>query len=281
MLDDTPTIHTLKSLAKMARERKPFACLTAYDATTARWLERAGVHLLLVGDTAAEVILGHHRTIHMPLELSLLLTAAVKRGAPRTVVMGDMPFLSYQASIDQAVTNAGRFLTEGLADIVKLEVDASFAELVAKITRAGIPVCGHIGSRPQRAAISSGYASSGRTQDEADDIVRDAVAMRHAGCSMLLVEAVPPHVAQQIMEKVDLPLIGIGAGNQCHGQVLVFHDLVGLTDQAPRFARRNANLGEAILAAGADWVARVAAGDIGGMTYAARDSSTMPSSSNR
>ncbi|HLO42545.1 MAG TPA: 3-methyl-2-oxobutanoate hydroxymethyltransferase, partial [Phycisphaerales bacterium] len=142
----------------MSASGEAFACLTCYDASMARLLERAGVHVLLVGDTAAEVVLGYDRTTDMPLEVLLALTAAVKRGAPRTVVMGDMPFMSYQADEAEGIRNAGRFLTQGRADIVKVEADKSFATLISKMARAGIPVCGHIGSKPQRAAMSGGYS---------------------------------------------------------------------------------------------------------------------------
>lgn len=251
----------------MAREGIPFACLTAYDATTARWLERAGVHVLLVGDTAAEMVLGYSRTIDMPLDVAVVLTAAVKRGAPDTVVMADMPFMSYQADENEAVKNAARFMTEGMADLVKVEADASFEAVIAKMSRAGIPVCGHVGSRPQRAALSGGYGSAGRTPEEAQAVVDDAVAMERAGCVMLLVEAVPPEVAAQILARTKVPLIGIGAGTACHGQVLVFQDLVGMTDAPPRFAARSADLGNAIKAAGQDWVRRVSERRIGGETY--------------
>ena len=254
----------------MAREGTPFACLTAYDATTARWLERAGVHVLLVGDTAAEMVLGFTRTIDMPMDVLVALTAGVKRGAPETVVMADMPFMSYQGDETQAVVNAARFLTQGQADIVKVEADASFEGVVAKMCRAGIPICGHVGSRPQRAAIAGGYAAAGRTEEEAAAIIRDAVAMERAGCVMLLVEAVPPEVTQRIMQATTLPLIGIGAGVACHGQVLVFHDLVGMTDAPPRFAARSAELGKAVQGAGEDWVTRVRERRIGGETYTMR-----------
>lgn len=256
----------------MAREGTPFACLTAYDATTARWLERAGVHVLLVGDTAAEMVLGFTRTIDMPLDVLVALTAGVKRGAPDTVVMADMPFMSYQADDHVAVTNAAKFLTQGQADIVKVEADASFEGVVAKMCRAGIPVCGHVGSRPQRAAISGGYGAAGRTEEEAAAIIRDAVAMERAGCVLLLVEAVPPEVTQRIMQATTLPLIGIGAGTACHGQVLVFQDLVGMTDAPPRFAARVAELGHAIRSAGEEWVSRVRERRIGGETYTMRGS---------
>jgi len=242
----------------MARSGQPFACLTCYDATTARWLERAGIHLLLVGDTAAEVILGFPNTLHMPLELSLALTAGVKRGAPATPVMGDMPFMSYQASPDDALRNAGRYLTEGLADIVKIEADESFAPLVERMTRTGIPVCGHVGTRPQLSRLSGGYTAAGRTPEAAARIVADAVALEQAGCVMLLVEAVPPQVAEEIMARTSVPLIGIGAGPACHGQVLVLQDLLGLTHWQPGFANPVVHLGPQIQQAAEQWIARVA-----------------------
>ena len=179
----TPESFTLRTLAKRTREGRRFACLTCYDATTARWLERAGVEVLLVGDTAAEVILGLPGTIHAPLDFMVTLTAAVKRGAPSRVVMADMPFMSYQAGEDEAVHTAARFLTQGMADIVKVEADASFESVVAKMARAGIPICGHVGSRPQRASMTGSYGAAGRTAEEADAVVRDAVAMERAGCS--------------------------------------------------------------------------------------------------
>lgn len=242
----------------MAREGEPFACLTCYDATTARWLRRAGVHVLLVGDTAAEVVLGFPSTIHMPLDIALALTAGVKRGAPTALVMGDMPFLSYQGDENDALRNAGRFMTEGTADIVKLEVDASFAPLVHKMARAGIPVCAHVGTRPQQAALRGGYGSSGRTSEDADRIVADAVELERAGAVMLLVEAVPPEVAERIVKATRAPLIGIGAGDGCHGQVLVVQDLLGLTDWQPSFASPLGRLGEQIRQIASEWVGRVA-----------------------
>lgn len=242
----------------MARDAEPFACLTCYDATTARWLERAGVHVLLVGDTAAEIVLGYDSTIHMPLDISLALTAGVKRGAPNAMVMGDMPFMSYQADDAEAIRNAGRFLTEGLADVVKLEADASFAPLVEKMARAGIPVCGHVGSKPQHVGQTGGYQSTGRTAKSAERVVQDAIALERAGCILLLVEAVPPEVAQAITERTTVPLIGIGAGPACHGQILVLQDLLGMTTWQPKFASASARLGEDIEKHAREWVDRVA-----------------------
>jgi 3-methyl-2-oxobutanoate hydroxymethyltransferase len=245
---------TLKSLRGMSARGEAFACLTCYDATTARWLARAGVHLLLVGDTAAQMVLGLARTIDMPLDVLLALTAGVKRGAPETVVMGDMPFMSYHADEPSAIRNAGRFLTEGQADIVKLEADASFAPLVEKLTRAGIPVCGHVGSKPQRAALTSGYVSGARTPREAEQVVEDAVALERAGAVMLLVEAVPDAVTTSLLEATSVPVIGIGAGPACHGQVLVLQDLLGLSERPPHFAPAMGQVGDAIVAAAQRWI---------------------------
>lgn len=230
----------------MASSGEPFGALTCYDATTARWLQRAGIHVLLVGDTAAEMVLGYSRTIDMPLDLLIALTAGVKRGAPATFVMADMPFLSYHTTDDEALRNAGRFLTEGLADIVKLEADASFAPLVARLTRAGIPVCAHVGTRPQQVALTGGYVSTGKTPKQAAQIVSDAVALEQAGAVMLLIEAVPDAVTAEVLAATTVPVIGIGAGNATHGQVLVLQDLLGLTDHPPAFARPVVQLGETI-----------------------------------
>lgn len=251
----------------MARVGEPFACLTSYDAVTARWLERAGVHVLLVGDTAAEMVLGFERTIDMPLEVLIALTAGVKRGAPRTLVMADMPFMSYQADEADAIRNAGRFMTEGMADLVKLEVDASFAPLVRKLSRAGVPVVAHVGSRPQLAGLKGGYGSAGKTDREAASILKDAIELEKAGAVLLLVEAVPEEVTKRILEATTIPVIGIGAGTACHGQVLVIQDLLGMNDHVPRFAEPVARLGPAIEAAGREWVRRVRAREIGGQLY--------------
>lgn len=258
---------TIRTIRQMAAKGDPFACLTCYDATTARWLQRAGVHILLVGDTAAEVILGYTRTIDMPLDVLIALTAGVKRGAPKAMVMADMPFLSYQADNAEAIRNAGRFLTQGLADIVKLEADATFAPLVERMARSGIPICAHVGSRPQLAGLQGGYGAAGRTAAEAEQIVQDAAALERAGAVMLLVEAVPDEVTRRLLGATSIPVIGIGAGTECHGQVLVLQDLLGLSDTPPRFAEPVANLGPAVQRAAAEWVLRVREGRIGGRRY--------------
>lgn len=262
---------TLATLVAMAARGEAFASLTCYDASTARLLEQAGVHLLLVGDTAAEVILGLPRTIDMPLDVLLALTAAVKRGAPHTVVMGDMPFMSYQAGPDKALENAGRFLVEGQADIVKLEADESYAPLVQRMTSAGIPVCAHVGSKPQHAALTSGYKARGRTGADAARIVADARALEQAGAVMLLVEAVPAEVTDTILQHTKVPVIGIGAGPNCHGQVVVLHDVLGLLEKTPGLARPVANLGPVIREAAVQWVRSVAERDFGGKAFTMTD----------
>jgi 3-methyl-2-oxobutanoate hydroxymethyltransferase len=258
---------TIKTIRDLVARGERFASLTCYDATTAKWLQRAGVHILLVGDTAAEVILGFTRTIDMPLEVLIAITAGVKRGAPNTMIMADMPFLSYQADDAEGVRNAGRFMTEGLADIVKVEAEAAHAALIEKMARAGIPVCAHVGSRPQLAGLSGGYGAAGRTADEAERIIADAVALERAGAVMLLLEAVPDEVTRRVMAAASVPVIGIGAGTECHGQVLVLQDLLGMTDEPPRFAEAVASLGPAIRRAAAEWTSRVRTGRIGGRRY--------------
>lgn len=267
---------TLKTLRRMASRGEKFACLACYDATTARWLERGGVHVLLAGDSASQVVLGFDRTIDVPIDFLIQITAALKRGAPRTLVMADMPFMSYHASHEDAMRNAGRFMREGLADVVKLEVDESFSALVDRLTRAGVPVCAHVGFRPQTTAVLGGPTAQGRTNETMERIVRDAVAMEAAGAVLILVEAVPDEVTRRIVAETTVPVIGIGAGTACHGQILVVHDLLGLTDRPPRFAEAVDTLGERIRAAGEEWARRVAEDRIGGTRYTMRADPAKP-----
>jgi 3-methyl-2-oxobutanoate hydroxymethyltransferase len=269
--DRTP--ETIKTLRARVKRGEKFACLTCYDATTARWLERAGVPVLLVGDTAAEMILGLPGTIHCPLNFLLTITAAVKRGAPNTFVMGDMPFMSYQAEDAEGIRNAGRFMTEGMADAVKLEVDRSFTPLIEKIARAGVPVVAHIGSRPQQSKLEGGYRSSGRTAAAARELIADAVAMESAGATMILLEAMPNEVAQRIVEKTTVPVIGCGAGAACHGQIVVLQDLFGLTDWQPSFAKPIAAHGEAIIEHAQRWIDKVRRSDLGEHPYRMKEES--------
>jgi len=232
------------------------------------------VHVLLVGDTAAEVVLGYESTIHMPLDVSIALTGGVKRGAPNTFVMGDMPCLSYHGSLDLALGNAGRYLTEAGADMVKLEVDRSHAELVRRMSGAGIPVCAHIGSKPQQVAVSGGYTAAGRTDEDAQSVVDDAVAMEQAGASMLLVEAVPPSVTERILAVTGIPLIGIGAGTAPHGQILVLQDVLGMTSWSPPFAPRLGRLGDAIVDVAGSYVRAVASRSLTDHAYRSSERAT-------
>lgn len=261
-----PRRVTARTLRGWAEAGTPFACLTAYDAVTARWLERGGVPVLLVGDTAAEMVLGFDSTIRVPLEFMLMITAAVRRGAPRAYVMGDMPFMSYQASPDDAMVNAGRFLSEGLADAVKLEVDGEDAPLVRRMARAGIPVVAHIGCRPQHVKLS-GYRTAGTTAAEARTILDDARRLEDAGASMLLLEATPNEVASRLVEQADIPVIGCGAGPACHGQIVVTQDLLGLTDRQPSFASPMRDLGTEMVDFAADWRQRVESRELGPHPY--------------
>jgi len=258
---------TLKTIRKFVERNEKFSCLTCYDATTARWLERAGVPVLLIGDTAAEMILGYPSTIHAPLDFLLTLTAAVKRGAPRTFIMGDMPFMSYQADDAEGLRNAARFLTEGMADSVKIEVDRSFVPLVEKMARAGIPVVAHVGARPQQSKRQGGYGSVGRTAADARSLVADAVAMEEAGACMLLIEAAPNEVSQRVVEKTSVPVIGCGAGPACHGQIVVLQDLLGLTDWQPSFAKPIAQIGDQVIAAATQWNRMVRDSELGEHPY--------------
>ena len=258
---------TLRTIRRMVKSGDPFAALTCYDATTARWLEKAGVPVLLVGDTAAEMILGLPGTIHAPLDFLLTITAAVRRGAPNCLLMGDMPFLSYQVDEADAIRNAGRFMVEGQADCVKLEVDGTFSGLVSQMNRAGIPVIAHIGSRPQQVKHDGGYRSVGRTAVEAGRIIEDARRLEEAGATMLLIEAVPSEVTEAIVECTSIPVIGCGAGTACHGQVVVTQDLMGLTSWQPAFASPLVDMGAEFVALGQQWIDRVKAGNLGEHPY--------------
>jgi len=257
---------TLRTIQKYVERGEKFACLTCYDATTARWLQKAGVPVLLVGDTAAEMILGLPSTIHAPLEFLIQITAAVKRGAPDLHVMADMPFMSYQADEAEGIRNAGRFMTDGLADSVKVEVDRTFAPLVERMARAGVPVVAHIGCRPQQVKLR-GYASAGRTAAEAREMIAAAVEMEHAGACMLLIEAAPNEVSQHVVQKTSIPVIGCGAGAACHGQIVVTQDLLGLTEWQPSFASPITSLGDELVRSAQAWIRKVRASDLGQHPY--------------
>jgi 3-methyl-2-oxobutanoate hydroxymethyltransferase len=234
-------------------------------------MAEAGLPTLLVGDTAAEMILGYDSTIHAPLDFLITITAAVKRGAPKCFVMGDMPFLSYQVDEASAIQNAGRFLTEGTADAVKLEVDEKWADRFAAICNAGIAAVAHLGSRPQQAKQTGGYTTAGRNANDARQIVKDAIVMEQAGASMLLLEAVPEEVSKAVVEATTIPVIGCGAGTDCHGQVVVMQDLAGLTKWQPSFAKPTATIGNDIASVAKTWMNNVNASTLGKHPYDMRE----------
>jgi 3-methyl-2-oxobutanoate hydroxymethyltransferase len=255
---------TLRDMRRWAGRGEKFAMLTCYDATMAKWLWRGGVKTMLVGDTASQMILGYDSTLPVKMPFMLQITAAVRRGAPDALIMADMPFASYQCGDDEAVGHACAFLAEGHADLVKLEVNNAFTQLVRRMTDAGIPVVAHIGSRPQTVRATGGFQSTGRTERVADIIVDTAQLMIAAGAVALLLEAVPDEVSRRVVAIAKqpgtnrpVPVVGCGAGPACHGHVVVLHDLLGLSDWQPPFAAPEGNIGPQIQETAASWVKKV------------------------
>ena len=251
---------TFRDIRRWQRAGTKFGMLTCYDATTARLLWRGGVKTMLVGDSAANVILGHDATIHITLDLLITLTAAVRRGAPPAFVMGDMPFGSYQESDAQAVRNAARMMTEGKADAVKMEVDGQYTGAIEKVARAGIPVVAHIGWRPQRMMRTGVPVVSGRTPKKIDELVDLARMMASCGAAMLLLESATAEAGQAVVDAVDIPVIGCGAGPACHGHVVVLQDWLGMTDWQPSFAPPTTDGAAWLSDAAAKWVHTVQSG---------------------
>ena len=240
----------LPEVAEMKRRGDRIVMITAYDAPSARIADAAGVDLLLVGDSAAMVVLGHDSTVPATMDEMLMLTRAVTRGAHRPLVIGDLPFGSYHVSVEQAIESAIRFVKEAHADAVKLEGAGPMLARVRALTDVGIPVMGHIGLTPQTATMLGGFKAQGRTATKALQLYEDALALQAAGCFAIVLEAVPSPVSARITEALDIPTIGIGAGPDCDGQVLVWHDLLGLYDgHAPRFVKQYADLAPTIGAA--------------------------------
>ena len=230
-----------------AKGSRKTTMLTAYDYPTALWVDQSGVDMILVGDSLAMVVLGQEDTLSVGMEEMIHHAKAVSRAAKRALVIGDMPFLSYQASVEQAVLNAGRFLKEGRAQAVKLEGGRQVLPQVEAIVAAGIPVQGHIGLTPQSAAQFGGFKVQGKTAEAANALIEDAQALARAGCFSIVLEAIPAPIAARITQSVPIPTIGIGAGKDCDGQVLVIHDVLGLFERfTPRFVKKYAQLGDTI-----------------------------------
>ncbi len=233
-----------------AKGKRKITELTAYDYPTALLADKSGIDMLLVGDSLAMVVLGHEDTLSVGMTEMLHHTRAVSRGASRALVIGDMPFMSYQASVEQALINAGRFLSEGRANAVKLEGGARVVPQIRAMVEAGIPVQGHIGLTPQSAAQFGGFKVQGKTAEAAKVLIDDAQALADAGCFSIVLEAIPSSIAEMVTEAVSVPTIGIGAGPGCDGQVLVVHDVLGLFDRfVPRFVKRYAKLDDLIIEA--------------------------------
>ncbi len=251
---------SLSDFARIKDRGGKIAMVTAYDAPSARLADAAGVDSVLVGDSAAMTVLGHDSTVPVTVEEMLMLTRAVSRGARRAFVIADMPFGSFQVSNRIALKTAIRFVKEGGAHAVKLEGAGASVERVKAIVGAGIPAMGHIGLTPQSAALLGGYKPQGRTADRAQGLLEEAIALERAGCFAIVLEAIPELVAARITESLRVPTIGIGAGVSCDGQVLVWHDLLGLsTGHVPQFVKRYADLSDRIGAALSAYVADVRA----------------------
>ena len=252
----------LPELTAMKRRGQKIVMVTAYDAPGARFAEDAGIDILLVGDTAAMVVLGHESTtVPVTVDEMLFLTRTVARAARRPLIVGDMPFGSYQVSDEEAVSNAIRFVKEAGADVVKLEGAGTSVSRARAIVAAGIPVMAHIGLTPQSATMLGGFKTQGRTAKRALTLVSEALELERAGCFSLVLEAVPSAVATRISELVEIPTFGIGAGVGCDGQVLVYHDLLGLTEgHLPRFVKRYANLSAEIKGALSSYAEEVRSG---------------------
>ncbi len=238
----------------MKNEGKKITMLTAYDYPMALLEDRAGIDIILVGDSLGMTVLGYENTIPVTMDEMIHHTKAVSRGAKCALILGDMPFMSYNTSEREAILNAGRFMKEGGADAVKLEGGATVKDTVKALVKAGIPVMGHIGLTPQTISMLGGFKVQGKDAQAAQKIIDDALLLEDAGAFSVLLEAVPAPITKRVTERLKVPTIGIGAGVHCDGQVLVVHDMLGLFDRfTPKFAKRYVNLSEIILRAFQDY----------------------------
>lgn len=242
--------NTVLTFAKAKEEHQKVSMLTAYDYSTAKLINDAGINSILVGDSLGNVMLGYEDTISVTMQDMIHHTKAVARGAKDALVVADMPFMSYQTSVYDAVVNAGRLMKEGRANAVKLEGGKEVCPQIKAIVDAGIPVCAHIGLTPQSINAFGGNRVQGKTERAAKKLIEDALAVQEAGAFAVVIEAVPEKLASLITSKLDIVTIGIGAGNGCDGQVLVYQDMLGMfSDFTPKFVKRYANVGEMMTAA--------------------------------
>ncbi|MGE5858525.1 MAG: 3-methyl-2-oxobutanoate hydroxymethyltransferase [Solirubrobacterales bacterium] len=236
---------TLPRIAEMKRAGEPIVMVTAYDYPSAQIVDEAGVDVVLVGDTAAMVVLGHDATTPVGMEEMLIMASAVRRGLERPLLVGDMPFGSYEGSNEQAIANAQRFVKEAGCDAVKLERGGPSVDRARAIVRSGIPVMGHVGLTPQTATALGGFKAQGRTAEAAARLTEEALGLQAVGCFAIVFEAIPSAVTEALMPKLEVPVIGIGAGPATDGQVLVLHDLLGVyAGHKPKFVKRFANVRE-------------------------------------
>lgn len=237
--------NTVVTLKQQKENKDKITMLTAYDYSMAKLIDEAGVNCILVGDSLGNVILGYEDTISVTMEDMIHHTAAVARGAKNAFIVADMPFMSYQTSVYDAMVNAGRLMKEGRANAVKLEGGATVCPQIKAIVEASIPVVAHLGLTPQSVNAFGGYKVQGKSEEAAKKLMEDAKAVEQAGACMLVLECVPAKLAKLVTESISIPTIGIGAGNECDGQVLVYQDMLGMfSDFTPKFAKRFANVGE-------------------------------------
>ena len=259
---------TTHSILKMKRSGEKIAAITSYDFLSTKLIDETGIDLILVGDSLGMVIMGYENTIPVTMEEMIHHLKAVTRAKPSAMVAGDMPFMSYQASVEDAVRNAGRLVKEGGAESVKLEGGRRYVPVVEAIVHASIPVIGHLGLTPQSLHQMGGYRIQGRDDESAAGMVEDAVALEKAGCFCVVLEGIPSDLARRITEKVSIPTIGIGAGIDCDGQVLVLNDMLGIHDRPlPRFVKVYDALGDRIRNAVGEYVEEVKTGKFPSMEH--------------
>jgi 3-methyl-2-oxobutanoate hydroxymethyltransferase len=252
---------TLPHLREMKEAGRPIVMVTAYDHPSAQVADAAGVDIVLVGDSAAMTVLGYDSTVPVGMDEMIMLASAVRRGLDTPLLVGDMPFGSYERSDEQAVENALRFVKEAGCDAVKLERGGSSVDRAKAIVNAGIPVMGHVGLTPQTATQLGGYKAQGKTAERAAQIADEALALQDAGCFAIVFEAVPAAFTEALMSRMEIPVIGIGAGHDTDGQVLVFHDLLGIFGgHAAKFVKRYANIRQEMIAGVAKYAAEVRSG---------------------
>lgn len=253
--------NTAATFAAAKAKGEKLSMLTAYDYSTAKLEDESGINGILVGDSLGNVVLGYEDTVSVTMEDMIHHGAAVARGAKNALVVVDMPFMSYEVTVEEAVRNAGRLMKEGRAGAVKLEGGVRVAEQIRAIVKAGIPVMGHIGLTPQSINVFGGFKVQGKSEEAARALLADAKAVEEAGAFAVVIEAVPAALAQMITDAVSIPTIGIGAGAGCDGQILVYQDMLGMfSDFTPKFVKRYANVGEVMRGAFANYAAEVASG---------------------